>query len=393
MDAIAHYFDHNASSPLCPEARDAMTSALSRQWGNPSSPHRFGHEARIALEEARADVATLIGAEPREITFVSGGTEADNLAIHGAARSWLAAGHLPGHLVTSAVEHPAVLAPCRRLADEGWRLTVVPVDQDCVVDAETALSSLKPDTALISVMMANNETGAVQSIAEIATGAKRAGVRMHTDAVQAVGRMPVEPHRLGVDYLSMSSHKMGGPVGVGALWIKDPAHFRPLLTGGSQESRRRPGTEPLLLAIGFAAAARAARSRGSNDKVRMLRDRMERELHSRHPSVRFNGDGQPRLCNTSSQTWPGLDNEAFVMRLDLAGFAVSTGSACSTGATRPSHVLAAMGRSSDEIGSTIRVSLGPDTEETGVDTLIDALSRAATELYRADTLTGLRARP
>src|SRR5262245_24584892 len=263
MHGLRHYFDHNATSPLCPEARDAMRSALSEgcdQWGNPSSPHAFGHQARVALETARAEIAALIGAPARGIVFGSGGTEADNLAIHGATRAWSSSHGVPGEIVTTAVEHPAVLEPCRRLADDGWRLTVLPVDQDGIVDPETVAQHLSSNTALLSVMLANNETEAIQPVAEIAAHARRLGVPMHTDAVQAIGRMPVDAHQLGVDYFTISAHKIGGPVGIGALWIREDARLDPFLTGGSQEGRRRPGTEPLLLAIGFAAAARATRN-------------------------------------------------------------------------------------------------------------------------------------
>lgn len=278
MDAVLHYFDHNATSPLRPEAREAMQTALSAGaagWGNPSSPHRFGHEARVAWEQARSDVASLIGAEPREILFVSGGTEADNLAILGATRAWMGAVRPPGHLVTSAVEHPAVLSPCRRLAEEGWRLTVLPVDPEGVVAPDDATRSFARDTALLSVMLANNETGTLQPMTDLVLAAKNAGVPVHTDATQAVGRVPVDVRCLGVDYLTLSAHKIGGPVGIGALWVREGAPLTPLLTGGSQERRRRPGTEPVLLAVGFAAAARAARDRADSGSIGSLRDHME----------------------------------------------------------------------------------------------------------------------
>jgi len=377
------YLDHNASSPLLPEASAAMALAIgeaAQRWGNPSSPHAFGHEARLELERCREEVGRLIGAAAREILFVSGGTEADNLAIQGVARSWRGRGRPPGHIVTSSVEHPAVLGACRHLAASGWSITILPVGSRGLVDPDEALQALRPDTALMSIMAANNETGVLQPIHAIAKGAREAGVPVHVDAVQAVGRVPLNVEELGADLVSISSHKIGGPVGIGALWVGEGVPLTSLLFGGGQERRLRPGTESPLLACGFAAAARATRERRFPPRPSALRDRLEKGLTDRFEWMQVNGASAPRLPNTSSLTFPGLDNEALVMKLDLLGFAISTGSACSTGSTRPSHVLAAMGLSADEIASTVRVSLGPSTTEAQVDALVEAFGRVVPEL-------------
>ena len=375
------YLDHNATSPLLDRARRAMARALEEPWGasgNASSPHAYGHEARLALEQARSDVASLIGAKPREVVFVSGGTEADNLAVQGAAR----AADSPGHLITCAVEHPAVLAPCRYLESAGWRVTVLPVDGQGVVDPDDVRTALSPDTRLVSIMAANNETGVLQPLEAIGSLAREAGVPMHVDAVQAAGRVPVNVRQAAVDYLSISSHKMGGPIGIGALFVREGAPLAPLILGGGQEGKRRAGTEAPALAAGFAAAAAAARD-GACGPPAGLRDRMEEMIRERLGGlcrVRINGLGAPRLPNTSSLTFEGIDAEALVIRMDLAGFAISTGSACSTGSSRPSHVLAAMGLGSEGIASTVRISLGPANTREEIDALVAALEAALADL-------------
>jgi cysteine desulfurase len=383
------YLDHNATCPLAPEARDAMASALesaSRRWGNPSSPHAFGHDARLALEESRREVAALLGAEPQEIVFVSGGTEADNLALQGAALAWRAgAGGVsgtPGHIITSAVEHPAVLQTARHLESSGWRLCVLPVNRDGVVDLEDLRGALASRAALVSIMAANNETGVMQPIDEIAAIAREAGVPVHVDAVQAAGRIPLDVRAWPVDFLSVSSHKIGGPAGIGALYVREGAALVSPTRGGGQERRRRPGTESVLLAAGFAAAARSAKERLAKDaaSMRTLRDAMEQQLASRVEEIRFNGAGARRLPNTSSMTLPAAHNEALVIKMDLLGFAISTGSACSTGASRPSRVLAEMGLTPGEAASTVRVSLGRGNTSEQIDAFVGAMSAAAREL-------------
>ncbi|MFQ5700980.1 MAG: cysteine desulfurase family protein [Acidobacteriota bacterium] len=379
------YLDHNATSPLGPEARSAMRRLLDEEagvpLGNPSSPHASGHRARLVVEEARRAVSRLIGAAPSEVVFVSGGTEADNLAIQGIVEPGE-----PAHLVTSSVEHPAVLEACRKLRERGWELTVVGVDRDGRVHPDDVMKTLRRETRMVSIMTANNETGVIQPIREIAAGVRERGILFHTDAVQSVGKREIDVGALGVDYLAISSHKMGGPVGIGALYVREGAPLRPLLQGGGQERRRRPGTEAALLAAGFGAAADAVRLPGDEDRMRGLRDLLEAEVR-RHLAVSavdiglvINGEAAPRVAGTSSMTFAGIDNEALVIKMDLAGYAISTGSACSTGSTRPSHVLSAMGLSSTAIASTVRISLGPSTTEEEIRRAAEALTDAVAEL-------------
>ncbi len=372
------YLDHNATAPLLPSARAAMEAAIRRAWGNPSSPHAFGHEARVALEEARETIAGLVGSAPAETILVSGGTEADNLAILGVACARERAIGSPGHVITSAVEHPAVLEPCRRLESAGWRLSTVPVDRQGRIDPAAVASELRPDTALVSIMAANNETGVIQPIEAIAAIGRETGIPVHVDAVQAVGRIPVAFTDRGISLLSISAHKIGGPVGIGALVVRDGTPLDPLVVGGGQEGRRRPGTEPVMLAIGFAAAATAAREGLASEPARLaaLRDGMERRLAAAIDGIRFNGSESRRLPNTSSMTIPGVDAESLVITMDLEGFAISTGSACSTGAARASHVLRAMGLSPEDLSATIRVSLGHGSTRDGIDAFADALPAA-----------------
>ncbi|HZI93126.1 MAG TPA: cysteine desulfurase family protein [Patescibacteria group bacterium] len=382
------YLDNNATAPLRDVAREAIDLAMRRAdaFGNPSSPHAFGHEARLALEDSRRQVAAAMGVEPGDVVFVSGGTESDNLAIQGVARAWTAAGRAPGHLVTSAVEHPAVLECCRHLESTGWKLSILPVDGQGLVDPDAVRAALRHDTALVSIMAANNETGVIQPTEEIAAVTRHAGVPLHVDAVQAIGRIPFEAARVGADYLSVSSHKLGGPAGIGALWIREAAPMKPLLLGGGQERRRRPGTESVMLAAGFAAAARAAGRELERAHPSGLRDRMERALLDRLAATRINGIEAPRLPNTSSLTFPAVASETIVIRMDLEGFALSTGSACSTGSARPSHVLAAMGLSQADAASTLRISLGPTNTLEEIDALVETLASVVRDLQASARL-------
>ncbi len=376
MATMPCYLDCNATAPLTPAARQAMLDAMDRfcaQGANPSSPHRPGHEARLSLEASREEVAALIGAPPRSVVFVSGGTEADNLAVQGTARAWAAIHGGAGHLVASAIEHPAVLEPCRYLEASGGALTLVGVDAEGRVQAGEMAAAIRPDTALVSLMLANNETGVMQPVAAVAAAARERGVTMHVDAVQAAGRVRVSVNALGADLLAISAHKLGGPVGIGALYVREGAPLRPLLFGGSQERRRRPGTEPVALAAGFAAAAREAARLDRIPEIARLRDRLERLILARVPGTQVNGAGAERVVNTSSLTFPGVDNEALVIQMDLRGFAISTGSACSSGSSRPSHVLEAMGLTVAEAKGTVRVSLGHGTTEAEVDACAEAL--------------------
>ena len=367
------YLDHNATSPLCAPARDAMRALMEEPeaTGNPSSPHAAGHAARIRLEESREAVAEFLGGDPMEVVFVSGGTEADNLAIRGHAR----AASKPGHIITSAVEHPAVLEACVELERAGWEIARVGVDTSGMVDPEEIRAAIQRETTLISIMAANNETGVVQPIDEIAGIAREHGVALHVDAVQAAPWIPLDVDHPRVDYLSISSHKLSGPAGIGALWVRAGAPMRALLAGGAQEHRLRPGTEPVLLACGFAAAVREVQADLSRARrIRALRDRLESGLARHVRGVRVLGASAMRLPNTSSLMFTGIDNETLVMKLDLLGFAVSTGSACSTGSARPSHVLTAMGLTPEESRATIRVSLGRTTTLGEIDRAIDAIA-------------------
>ncbi|MFA5206625.1 MAG: cysteine desulfurase family protein, partial [Lentisphaeria bacterium] len=334
------YLDGNATTPPDPAVVEAMTECLRQSWGNPSSLHLAGQAARGTLERSRRRVAQLIGAQPDEIVFTSGGTEADNQVLAG----WTSAGG-PRHVVTTAIEHQALLAPCQRLEAAGGRVTRVPAGRDGVVDPAAVAAALAPDTALVSVMLANNETGVLQPVAEIARLAHARGIPVHTDAVQAVGRLPVDVVALGVDCLSLSAHKFHGPKGVGALFARRGAALAPLLVGGHQESRRRAGTENLPGIAGLGRACELALARLAEDPPRLaaLRDRLQQLLSDACPGLVVNGGGVPRLANTLNVSFPGVDAQALAMNLDLLGFCVSTGSACATASREPSHVLTAMG--------------------------------------------------
>jgi cysteine desulfurase len=354
------YMDYNASVPVLPEAAAAAYEALLLA-GNPSSVHRFGRAARRMMEDARDQVAHSIGASPSEIIFTSGATEANNLAIRGVGRS---------RVLVSAIEHDSVRA-CAPMAE------VIPVKSSGAVDLE-ALEQILADEdrfALVSIMLANNETGVVQPVAEAAELAHRRGALVHCDAVQALGRMPVDVKALGIDLLSLSGHKLGGPTGVGALYVKAGIDLHPLLTGGGQERSRRAGTENLAGIAGFGAAAEIAhRDLGAVERLGALRDALEAGIRITRPDALIFGAGAPRLANTCCVALAGVPAETQVMALDLAGIAVSAGAACSSGKLRPSTVLRAMGVPTDLAASAIRVSLGWKSEPQDVDRFIAAWS-------------------
>ncbi|TMB41943.1 MAG: cysteine desulfurase [Deltaproteobacteria bacterium] len=362
------YLDHNAGAPLRPEAREAMLRFLGRP-GNPSSAHREGARARGAVEAARAEVAALIGAGPAEIVFTSGATEANNLALRGVVRA-------PAGLVTTAIEHASVLETARALAAEGVRLTVVPVDGDGRVAADDVVAACAPGTALASVGLANGEVGSVAPVAAIAGGLRGSGVRLHTDAAQAAGRMPIDVRALGVDLLSLSAHKLGGPAGVGALWVRRDVGLRSQMTGGPQERGQRAGTENVAGIVAFAEAARLARRDLAVAAAHCARlvDRLWSGLRASMPGVQLNGPAAPpRLPNTLNLTFPGCSGDSLVVLLDLAGIAVSAGSACAAGAAEPSHVLAAMGRDRETARSGLRLSVGPATTDADIDRVLAVL--------------------
>jgi cysteine desulfurase len=365
------YLDHNATAPLRAEAREAMLQHLGPP-ANPSSAHREGARARAALEAARAEVAALVGASPAEIVFTSGATEANNLALRGTLE---AAGPGAG-LVAGAIEHASVLATARALAAAGRPLALVPVDGEGRTHPADVLAAVGPDTTLVSLGLANGEVGTVGPVGDVAPALRARGILVHTDAAQAVGRLPVDVAALGVDLLSLSAHKLGGPAGVGALWVRRGVRVRPLLTGGPQERERRAGTENVAAIVGFGVAARLARAEQAvaAATAAALVERLWGGLRRLVPDVRRNGpsDG-PRLPNTLNVTVPGCAAESVVVLLDLAGIAVSAGSACAAGAAEPSHVLRAMGRDAAEARSAVRFSLGPSTTAVDVDRVLDVL--------------------
>ena len=374
------YLDHNATTPPAAEVADAMATALREQFGNPSSVHHFGQSAKAVLDEARSAVALLVGAEPSEVVFTSGGTESDNIAIRGVAEALERAGRR--HLVASAIEHEAVLNTLKALARRGWRTTLLPVDQTGIVAPDALANALTDDTAVVSVMHANNEIGTIQPIAELARLAKSRGALFHTDAVQTAGKVPVDVRALGVDLLSLSAHKFYGPKGVGALWIRRGVRLQPPITGGKQERSRRAGTENVPGIVGLGVAATLAREKMSEEGERLsrLRDRLEEGILARVSGTAVNGAGSPRVPNTTNISFDRIEAESLLIGLDLAGVAVSTGSACSSGTLEPSHVLKAMGFPAHRTQNSIRFSLGTANTDADIDRVIDVLPATVEKL-------------
>jgi cysteine desulfurase len=367
------YLDHNATTPLLPAVIDRMTEELRDDFGNPSSVHHFGQQAKAAIDEARTNVANLIGADPSEVLFTSGGTEADNIAVRGAAEALEPTGKR--HLVASAIEHEAVLNTLKVLAKRGWRTTLLAADQTGVLSAAVLRDGLADDTTLVSVMHANNEIGTIQPIAELAGAAHDRGALFHTDAVQSVGKIPVNVKTLGVDMLSMSAHKFYGPKGVGALWIRRGLRVLPLLTGGRQERSRRAGTENVAGIVGMGVAARIAAGKMADEGRRLatLRDRLEAGILRAVPGTAVNGSPEARVPNTTNISFDRVEAESLLIALDLQGIAVSTGSACSSGTLEPSHVLKAMGFSAHRAQNSIRFSLGTSNTDAEIDRVIAVL--------------------
>ena len=348
------YFDNNATTPVLPEVFEAMQPYFGEYFGNASSIHHHGQETRAAVERARESVAALLGCRPSEIVFTSGGTEGDNLAIFGLAQAG-------DHVVTSTIEHHAVLNSCKHLEAAGCEVTYVPVDDRCLVDPDDVRRALRPNTKLITIMMANNETGVLQPVEEIAKVAAEADVYFHSDGVQAAGKVPIDVMRIGCDLLSSSGHKMHAPQGVGALYVRKGTILQPMLYGGSHERSRRAGTEnvPGIVGLGKAAElAREALERGDLAKMGAVRDRIQQTLLGAVEATGVNGDGAPRVPNTTNMYFDYIEGEALVIALDLKGLAVSTGAACSSGAIEPSHVLTAMGLRPDRARASLRFSLG-----------------------------------
>ena len=371
------YLDFNAGAPLRPGAREAMLPFLGLA-GNASSAHREGARARAAVEEARGHVAALIGARPAETVFTSGATEANNLALRGIVRP-------PARLVTTAIEHASVLETARALEADGAPCTVVSVDGEGCVSAADVVAACVPGTALASLGLANGEVGSVAPVAAVAAALRGRGVRLHSDAAQGAGRLLIDVHALGVDLLSLSAHKLGGPAGVGALWVRRDVDLHPQLTGGPQERGRRAGTENVAGLVGFGEAARLARLElaAAAAYCATLVDRLAAGIRTRLPDARVNGpSGWPRVPNTLNVTVPGCSGESLVVLLDLAGIAVSAGSACAAGAAEPSHVLLAMGRDRETARSALRVSVGATTTVADVDRLLAVLAEVVAQVRR-----------
>ena len=365
------YFDHNATTPVIQEVLEALMPVMADDFGNASSIHQDGQRARQRLDEARRMTAALLGTGEREIVFTSGGTEADNLAVFGTARR--------RHVVTTAIEHPAVLNACAQLD-----ATFIRPDANGVVDPDDVRRALRPDTGLVSVMHVNNETGTIQPVAEIARVAHEAGIAFHSDGVQAAGRLAVDVNALGVDLYSISAHKMYAPKGAGALYVRKGTMLAPMLFGGRHEQQRRAGTEnvPGCYALGVASAIASRDAAAESARLAGLRDRLESGVLRRVPDVRVIGAAAPRVPNTTNLLFDGIGGEAMVIALDIRGFAVSSGSACSSGAVEPSHVLLALGLTREQARSSVRISIGRSNTAEQVEALVDAIAEAAAHLRR-----------
>ncbi|HEY7099498.1 MAG TPA: cysteine desulfurase family protein [Terriglobales bacterium] len=348
------YLDNNATTPVLPEVLEAMRPYFSEHFGNASSIHHHGQETRAAVERARESVAALFGCRSSEVVFTSGGTEGDNFAIFGLVS--------PGdHIITSTIEHHAVLNSCKRLEDIGCEITHIPVDARSQIDPADVKRALRPTTKVITIMMANNETGVVQPVEEIGAIAREADVYFHTDAVQAAGKIPIDVNKIGCDLLSISGHKMHAQQGIGALYVRKGTLLQPMIYGGSHERNRRAGTENVPAIVGLGKAADLAKTglgNGSVQKIAEMRDRLEHTITRSIEGTGVNGGGAPRVPNTANIYFDWIEGEALVIALDLKGLAVSTGAACSSGAIEPSHVLTAMGLSADRARASLRFSLG-----------------------------------
>jgi cysteine desulfurase len=372
------YLDNNATTPLLPPVLEAMQPYFIEQFGNASSIHHHGQQTRAAVERARESVATLLGCRASEVVFTSGGTESDNLAIFGITR--------PGdHVITSSIEHHAVLNACKRLEEDamGCEVTYLPVDGQALVSPDDVKRALRPNTRLISIMMANNETGVLQPVNEIGAIAAEADVYFHTDAVQAAGKVPIDVSAIRCDLLSISGHKIHAQQGVGALYVRKGTLLQPMLYGGRHERARRAGTENVAGIAGLGKAAELARTGLGNtevENIRMLRDRLETSITRTIDSVGVNSAGALRVPNTSSIYFDYIEGEALVIALDLKGVAVSTGAACSSGAIEPSHVLTAMGLSPDRARASLRFSIGKQNTSEDVDLLLSILPETVSRL-------------
>jgi cysteine desulfurase len=382
------YLDYNATTPVDPKVLDAMLPYFSADFANASSIHSPGQRARAVVETAREQVAALIGARPQEIVFTSGGTESDNHAIFGSVAPALppvrlsSTLHPPSHLITTTIEHEAVLNACQASEKQSVTVTYLPVDGEGQVDPKAVRQAIRPETALITIMQANNELGTIQPLEEIGRIAKEHKIYFHTDAVQSAGKTPIDVHKLTVDLLSLSGHKLYAPKGVGALFVRTGTRLRQLFYGGHHQRGFRPGTENVAGIVGLGKAAEIARGSLASEAQRIssLRDKLERSLLERVPQIRVNGGAAPRTPNTTNIVFTGIEGEALVIALDLKGLACSVGAACSSGAVEPSHVLTAIGLTQEEAKSSLRFSLGRQTTESEIDFALEAIPTAVAQL-------------
>jgi cysteine desulfurase len=376
------YLDFNATALPYPQVIDAVARTLADAPGNPSSVHAFGQRAKAVLDEARTSVAALLDADPGEIVFTSGGTEANNMALRGAMDALAPLGRR--HVITTGIEHESTINTVKALEKRGCRLTLLPTDQSGIVSPSALEAAMTGETAVVSVMHANNEIGTIQPIAELAAIARAGGALFHTDAVQSCGKIAVSVRGLGVDLLSLSAHKFGGPKGVGAIWIRRGVRLVPYATGGRQERNRRAGTENVAGIAGMGVAAVIARESlaSSPASIAALRDRFERAILAGVPGTVVNGRSDMRVPNTTNIGFEGIEAESLLIALDLEGVAVSTGAACSSGSLEPSHVLRAMGLPNSRARNSLRFSLGPTTTADEIDFVVSVLPRLVTKLRR-----------
>ena len=389
------YMDHAGTTSLAPEVLQAMTPYFTQHFGNPSSIHTIGQEARYALDEARERVARILNCRPREIVFTGGGTESDNAAIIGVATALQETGN---HIITSSVEHHAILHTCQHLESQGYEATYLPVDPHGIVQPDTVYHAITPRTTLVSIMYANNEIGAINPLPQIAAAIKQRAAELsrtilfHTDAVQAAGYLPLDVKILGADLLSLSGHKFHGPKGTGVLYIRRGAPFLPLILGGGQERERRSGTENIPGIIGLSVALETADAQRDQtaQHCAALRDRIIREILDRIPNTRLNGHPTQRLPNNANFSFAGIEGEPILLGLDLAGIAASSGSACSSGSLEPSHVLLALGQSAETARGSLRLTLGKNNTQAEVDYLLQTLPDLIDRLRKLPSLTTTR---
>ncbi|MBZ4652818.1 MAG: cysteine desulfurase [Peptococcaceae bacterium] len=366
------YLDHSATTPVRPEVAQIVLEYMTNKFGNPSSVHVYGREAKQGLEKAREQVAKLINAKPEEIIFTSGGTEADNLAITGIAQTYANKGK---HIITSAVEHHAVLDTCKNLEKQGYTVTVLPVDEYGIIKLEDLKKAITKETILITIMHANNEVGSIQPVAEIGKIAKEHGIIFHTDAVQSLGKIPVDVDKMNIDLLSGSGHKIYAPKGIGFLYIRRGVGLKPITFGGGQERRRRPGTEnlPGIVGLGLAAELAALEMETEMPRIAKLRDRLIAGIMKRIPHVRLNGHPEERVPNNVNVSFEFVEGESLLLSLDMKGIAASSGSACTSGSLDPSHVLMAMGICHEIAHGSVRMTLGKANTEEDIDYVLEVL--------------------